>query len=59
MLWGLASGSVRGGELRNLRISWVTGIKTCGARGFMIVRNTEISCTEILYIIRTDQEGDS
>lgn len=25
----------------------------------MIVSNTEISCTEVLYIIRTDQEGDS
>lgn len=25
----------------------------------MIVSNTEISCTEVPYIIRTDQESDS
>lgn len=42
-----------------MRISCATGIKTYGAHGCMIVSNTEISCTEVLYIIRTDQEGDS
>lgn len=42
-----------------MRVSWATGIKTNRAHGFVIVSNAEISCTEILYIIRTDQEGDS
>lgn len=34
-------------------------IKTHGTYGLMIVRNTEISCTGSLYIIKTDQESGS